>query len=178
MSCVHYNKSVGNLLEICWKFVVKKGREIENMDEFKESRCVLAASATVLAIVLSRRQRRRNNKAKRLWTRPWIQMRQQHGAYHCLLKELRMSDNPFYRNFLRMDEGAFEELSHAICFFLGPKPFLIHLKGGRHFVHLGLVTWFPVDHMISQMLWECWKTGFPLYTRSNIFTTSPKTYNK
>ena len=63
MPCVHYNKSVGNLLEICWKFVVKKGREIENMDEFEESRCVLAASATVLAIVLSRRQRRRKIKA-------------------------------------------------------------------------------------------------------------------
>ena len=95
------------------------------MDEFKESRCVLAASATVLAIVLSRRQRRRKNKAKRLWTRPWIQMRQQHGAYHCLLKELRMSDKPSYRNFLRMDEGAFEELSHAIIlvdlFFLRSK---------------------------------------------------------
>ena len=70
----------------------------------------MAASATVFAIVLSRRQRRRKNKVKRLWTTPWIQMRQQHGAYNCLLRELRMSDKPSYKNFLRMDEGAFEEL--------------------------------------------------------------------
>ena len=125
------------------------------MDEFKESRCVLAASATVLANVLSRRQRRRKNKVKRLWIRQWIQMRQQHGAYHCLLRELRMSDKPSYKNFLRIDEGSFGSslpeigttfpcINKSICSFLGPKSFLvvflIRLKGGRHFVHLGLVT--------------------------------------
>ena len=41
-------------------------------------------------------------------------MRDQHGAYHCLLKELRLGDKPSYKNFFGMDEPAFEELLHKV----------------------------------------------------------------
>jgi hypothetical protein len=88
-----------------WRAIHKNGR-------FEEKKIVVA-SATILCILVEKRQRRRKEE-KRVWTRPWIFMREQHGAYHCLLQELRLWDKPSYTNFLRMDEAAFEELLQKV----------------------------------------------------------------
>ena len=53
---------------------------------------------------LVRRQRRS------VWTKAWILLREEQGAYHNLIQELRLQDVDSYRNFLRMDVHAFEEL--------------------------------------------------------------------
>jgi len=45
----------------------------------------------------------RGQKSK-TWERDWIAKRQQYGAYHGLVREIRDSDPAAYRNFLRMDD--------------------------------------------------------------------------
>lgn len=81
------------------------------MDDQQKKLSVLGASVAILSIVINRRKKRRmKQKKKRIWTRPWITLRPQYGAYHCLLKELRLGDRPSYKNFLRMDEATFNEL--------------------------------------------------------------------
>ena len=45
-----------------------------------------------------------------VWVKKWILQREEKGAYHNLLQELRLQDQDSYRNFLRMDVHAFEEL--------------------------------------------------------------------
>ena len=64
------------------------------------TRSVVVASAAILAVVVERRRRRRSERQKRQWARPWIRKREQHGAYHCLLKGLELGDRPSYKNFL------------------------------------------------------------------------------
>jgi hypothetical protein len=86
------------------------------MEDSKRRRCIVVASVTILSILVERRQRRRK-EVKRVWTRPWVFMREQHGAYHCLLQELSLWDKPSYKNFLRMDEAAFEELLQKVVVF-------------------------------------------------------------
>ena len=89
------------------------GGKYIKMEDSKRRRCIVGAFATILSILVERRQRRRKDE-KRVWTRPWISMRDHRGAYHCLLKELRLGDKPSYKNFLRMDEPTFEELLHKV----------------------------------------------------------------
>lgn len=55
-------------------------------------------------------QRRKPKRRRLVWTRDWIQRREEHGAYHSLLRELRASDPVSYRNFIRMDEVSFSTL--------------------------------------------------------------------
>jgi hypothetical protein len=42
--------------------------------------------------------------------KPWIQRRQLNGAYHSLLNDLRNLDQESFRNYMRMDLAAFEDL--------------------------------------------------------------------
>ena len=60
--------------------------------------------------ILSQRRRRKPKRRRLVWTHDWIQRREEHGAYHSLLRELRASDPVSYRNFIRMDEVSFSTL--------------------------------------------------------------------
>ena len=82
------------------------------MAELKEE--IIISAATVCAIIVERRRRRRKQQKPRLWCRSWIEKRSKYGAYNCLLKELKLSDKPRYKNFLRMTEAAFEELLQKV----------------------------------------------------------------
>lgn len=71
-----------------------------------------AAFAAVVAIIISRRHRRR--KKRSVWVRDWIKVREERGAYHQLVQELRLTDISSYRNFLRMDHATFAELLQKV----------------------------------------------------------------
>ena len=75
----------------------------------------LAASAAITAVVVRRRRREQSQRKKRLWTRPWILKREQFGAYHCLLEELKLSDRNGLKNFLRMDKSSFNEILDKVA---------------------------------------------------------------
>ena len=76
-----------------------------------DSDLVVAACAVIVGVIARSRQRRRR---RRIWTREWILNRQQHGAYHQLLQELRLCDENSYRNFLRMNVASFEEVLQCV----------------------------------------------------------------
>ena len=99
---------------------------------------IIISSATVCAIIVERRRRRRKQQKPRLWCRSWIEIRSKYGAYNCLLKELKLSDKPSYKNFLRMTEAAFEELLQKVA----PLIHCTTLPGSRHFVQV-------VSHMTT-----------------------------
>ena len=75
-----------------------------------DSDLVVAACAVIVGVIARSRQRRR----RRIWTREWTLNRQQHGAYHQLLQELRLCDENSYRNFLRMNVASFEEVLQRV----------------------------------------------------------------
>lgn len=45
-----------------------------------------------------------------MWVRPWIVQRPISGAYNKLFSDLEYSDKASFRNFIRMDMAAFEDL--------------------------------------------------------------------
>ena len=79
--------------------------------ENERRRLCLAGS---VAIAILRHRRRRNRRKRLLWTRPWILKREQFGAYHCLLQELRASDRIGLKNFLKMDQSSFNEILNRV----------------------------------------------------------------
>ena len=72
------------------------------------SKRVLAACSIVIALTLAKRRRRMRNR--KIWVHDWIRSRPAQGAYHQLVRELKMGDECSYRNFLRMDPATFELL--------------------------------------------------------------------
>ena len=75
------------------------------MAKFKRE--IIRASAAAICVIAVEHRRRKQHKLR---LRCWIKKRHMYGAYNCLLKEKQSSDKPSYKNFLRMDEAAFEEL--------------------------------------------------------------------
>ena len=65
----------------------------------------LAACAEIVEVINSKRRKNRT-----VWTWEWIQNREEKGAYHQLLQELRLTDTSSYSNFLRMDIQRFDKL--------------------------------------------------------------------
>jgi hypothetical protein len=57
-----------------------------------------------------RARRRRGQRRRRQWVRPWIGRRQQFGLYDQLMVELRNEDHASFTNFLRMPPDMFDEL--------------------------------------------------------------------
>jgi hypothetical protein len=51
-----------------------------------------------------------------MWTRPWIVDRPVSGAYHKLFSDLQSSDEASFRNFVRMNIPAFEDLLSRVEF--------------------------------------------------------------
>ena len=71
--------------------------------------------ALAVLLVLQMKAHKRGDSHTRkqrrsVWTKAWLLLREEQGAYHNLIQELRLQDIDSYRNFLRMDVTAFEEL--------------------------------------------------------------------
>lgn len=74
--------------------------------------------ALIFIILMRRRRRRRQAKIKRkkriCWVRPWLQRRQQLGAYDNLMIELANEDIPGYIAFQRLAPDLFTELLEKV----------------------------------------------------------------
>ena len=68
----------------------------------------------IAAIVLVRRRRRREFGKGRLWVRPYINEKEEHGAFYVLLPALREREDAMYRNFLRMPVNVYDWLLDKI----------------------------------------------------------------
>ena len=66
-------------------------------------------------IVTMMRKRPRMHKNRKQWVREWIKTCEMYGAYHHLMKELRILDTSSYRNFVRMSSSNFEELLSMVA---------------------------------------------------------------
>ncbi|KAK4887537.1 hypothetical protein RN001_003808 [Aquatica leii] len=66
-------------------------------------------------------RRRRVAKSKRIWVRQWIRNREQSGIVNNLLQELRVGDEVFYKNFLRMSAADFDYLIAKVTPFIARK---------------------------------------------------------
>lgn len=74
-----------------------------------------ALAALAILYHLEEKEVAKKKKVKRLiWTRPWIQNRLVHGAYHALIQELKDDDPRGFKNFLRMDIQSFYELRDKV----------------------------------------------------------------
>ena len=58
----------------------------------------------------NRAGRRRRERRRRNWVRPWIGRRRHYGIYDQLMVELRNEDHASFINFLRMPPAMFDEL--------------------------------------------------------------------
>ena len=67
--------------------------------------------AALLLAAVVKKKRKSGGKHRGLWQRKWVGQRINNGAYQQLVQELRLSDPLAYRNFLRMDEESFLEVS-------------------------------------------------------------------
>ena len=72
---------------------------------------LLGAAAAICSLAVKARNRRRR---RRIWTKKWILLRQRHGAYNALLRELQDTDPASARNFLTMDAAAFADLLELV----------------------------------------------------------------
>ena len=59
----------------------------------------VGACGIIIALLLKKRCRR-HHKHRTVWARQWIRNRQRFGAYHKLVRELRLADGSTYRNLL------------------------------------------------------------------------------
>ena len=77
------------------------------MDDI-ENIAVAGAICGFTAIVAAVRIKRKCRRA--VWVKPWIIQRPISGAYNKLFSDLLNSDQAAFRNFIRMDLSAFEDL--------------------------------------------------------------------
>ena len=71
---------------------------------------------SVTMYTLLKRMRRKTRKAKErcVWVRPYLTRRASHGHYDNLMRELALEDPQLYRNFLRLDEGRFNQIVERV----------------------------------------------------------------
>ncbi len=60
------------------------------------------------------RKSRRPKRKHSCWVREWILKREEYGAYHALMNELKISDPCQLRNFLRMSAIDFDNLTNRL----------------------------------------------------------------
>ena len=84
----------------------KRKHEQERQEIEEEEDDVLIMMSAVWFLMI-----RRHRKTERtLWTRNWLLRREDLGAYHTLLQELKQEDRNSFLNFLRMSPGIFASL--------------------------------------------------------------------
>ena len=77
---------------------------------------VVAASAGYLVIMAAAIHEIESTKGKRMWVKPWIIERPVRGAYNSIFNDLLNTDESSFRNFIRMDKAAFEDLLSRVEF--------------------------------------------------------------
>ena len=72
-------------------------------------RIVIIHCILLLLLVLSRRSRAREKRAKgrRFWVRAIFRQRHRYGCYHTLVQELRLGDREWHFKFIRMSSERF-----------------------------------------------------------------------
>ena len=83
-------------------------------------RTAVVKVVTATTFLIRRRRRRREEEQRRhqtkrkVWVRPWLLQRPDHGFYEALMQELVREDRPGFQNFLRMNPALFLELLERV----------------------------------------------------------------
>lgn len=64
--------------------------------------------ALVSLLMLSDEDDNQKKRNRKVWVRKWLQRRQERGAFHQLVYELSLEDEPAYRDFLRLNKSQFK----------------------------------------------------------------------
>ena len=80
-------------------------------------RIVIIHGILLLLLVLSRRSRAREKRAKgrRFWLRAIFRQRHRYGCYHTLVQELRLGNREWHFKFIRMSSERFEHLLRLVA---------------------------------------------------------------
>ena len=60
--------------------------------------CIFSSSSLLLLAAAVKRAKRRNRKKRSRWVDNWLLSREESGAYHQLMNELKLSDSDAYRS--------------------------------------------------------------------------------
>ena len=71
-------------------------------------------AAAIAAYTIMQRKSRRPKRKHSCWVREWILKREEYGAYHALMNELKITDPSQMRNFLRMSATNFDNLTNRL----------------------------------------------------------------
>ncbi|CAH3176401.1 unnamed protein product, partial [Porites evermanni] len=85
-------------------------------------RASLLACYLLILSILRRRRARTIPRRHRFWVRQIYQKREELGAYHTLVQELRLHDREFFFRFTRMSPERFEYLLTLVGPFIAKKP--------------------------------------------------------
>ena len=75
---------------------------------------VVASGGLLVVAAAAAIEVQKKRKKRKIWTKQWILRRPVAGAFSGLIKDLFTTDEISYKNFLRMDAGAVEELFSRI----------------------------------------------------------------
>ena len=82
--------------------------------------CIAIAGVTFgfMAIAGAAYQMKSKKVSRSVWVKPWVMQRPMYGAYTTLFNDLLNTDESAFRNFIRMDLAAFEEVLSRVEFDL------------------------------------------------------------
>ena len=81
---------------------------------FESKNYIILLSDSCYHISFTMRKSRRPKRKHSCWVREWILKREEYGAYHALMNELKISDPSQLRNFLRMSAIDFDNLTNRL----------------------------------------------------------------
>ena len=70
--------------------------------------CIFSSSSLLFLAAAVKRAKLRNRKKRSRWVDNWLLSREESGAYHQLMNELKLSDSDAYRKYIRMNEETFQ----------------------------------------------------------------------
>ena len=70
--------------------------------------CIFSSSSLLLFAAAVKRAKRQNRKKRSRWVDNSLLSREESGAYHQLMNELKLSDSDAYQRYIRMNEETFE----------------------------------------------------------------------
>ena len=76
--------------------------------------CIQTEIALHAYMYIQTRRRRRGQRNRTCWVKPWIQRRREYGLYDHLLVELRREDQTEFINLMRMPPEMFDELLERV----------------------------------------------------------------
>ncbi len=59
-------------------------------------------------------RKKKKQKPRQVWCKPWLLRRPSFGQYETLMKELALADTTAFKNFLRVDMNQFTELMDRV----------------------------------------------------------------